>query len=661
MKNDIPPGATAQDWAHFATTLGLESDLLPTVVNAAAKRSPHSKVEDFSKVPSDYNAQGLARGIADWPSHVATARDIARWSKVPDLGICLISRSVRALDIDVNDAAIAHAIREYIERVAGTLPRRTRSNSGRMVLAFRMSGEHPKRAFALKGRPADKVEFLGTGNQFVIAGQHKSGARLEWHGGLPAEIPELLAEEFESLWAELLEQFAEPGSATSARARGEAVKHEPRADASAFRNWLFENHECGDEAADGELEVLCPNDASHSDGGAQWAGYNEAKGFHCFHAGCSHLGLFDFQAAIGYTAATVLEEFEDLTTPEAVAALELAEQVSAKARAARFTPSPWHEFSSGPAPTWIVRGILPQAGLAVVYGEPGSGKTFFALDLVAAVARGVEWRGRRVKQGRVVYIAAEGVGGFRNRVNAYAKAHGIDGRDLEPSAMQLAIIDETPDLLGNDHKALADAIGRAAVVVVDTLAQTTAGGTENSGEDMGKALAHCKAIHSATGALVILIHHSGKDAARGARGWSGIKGACDAEIEITTAGSGVHSAKVTKQKDGEAGQVLPFKLLPTLLGIDEDGEPIDSCVVAACDAPPAKRAEPKGENQRAVLAVARQAMDTAAHVPLESLIVQAIAVLGGEPERRREVARRAIKDLVANEYLTQQADEIALP
>jgi hypothetical protein len=360
----------------------------------------------------------------------------------------------------------------------------------------------------------------------------------------------------------------------------------------------------------------------------------------------------------------VADEFEDLTTPQAIAAAQLAEEASAKAKAVRFEPTPWHAFSNGPAPTWIVRDILPQAELAVIYGESGSGKTFFALDLVAAVARGVEWRGRRVKQGRVVYVAAEGVAGFRNRMKAYAMAHGTsDGEHLAHDAMQLDVISQAPDLLGTDHQALAVAIGKASVVVVDTLAQTTPGANENSGEDMGKALAHCKAIHAATGALVVLIHHSGKDQSRGARGWSGIRAACDAEIEITNGGD-VRSARVTKQKDGEQGAVLSFALASVAIDVDEDGATVTSCIVAACDAPPVVRPEPKGDNQKTVWAVARKALADAASMPRESLIAQAVERMPepaeGKSDRRRDVAVRAIKALIEQGYFAEEGDDLAI-
>mgnify|MGYP003346413027 CR=1 FL=1 len=113
------------------------------------------------------------------------------------------------------------------------------------------------------------------------------------------------------------------------------------------------------------------------------------------------------------------------------------------------------------------------------------------------------------------------------------------------------------------------------VVIVDTWAQTTPGANENSGEDMGKALAHCKGIHRATGAMVMLVHHSGKDASRGARGWSGLRAAADVELEVVRADE-ARSLTVTKLKDGEDGAEFAFRLESVVLGLDEDGWLADS-------------------------------------------------------------------------------------
>ena len=93
-------GATPDDWAHFATTLYLQADLLPVVSNPGAKISPASKMRELGKTPSRYDANGLVVGIPKWTQLKSTDRDIGRWSQHSDLGICLQTRRVRAIDID---------------------------------------------------------------------------------------------------------------------------------------------------------------------------------------------------------------------------------------------------------------------------------------------------------------------------------------------------------------------------------------------------------------------------------------------------------------------------------------------------------------------------------------------------------------------------------
>lgn len=243
---------------------------------------------------------------------------------------------------------------------------------------------------------------------------------------------------------------------------------------------------------------------------------------------------------------------------------------------ARFTVQAAEDFSAGPPPEWIVRGVLPRAELCVIYGESGSGKSFLALDLAGAITRGIEWRGKRVVPGRVVYVCAEGAGGFKSRLRAYAAGHGCEMRTLP------AVVSDAPNLLeAREAAALTHGIlqwGNPDVVIVDTLSATAPGGNENSGEDMGRVLSHCKFIHKRTGALVILIHHSGKDATKGARGWSGLRAAADAEIEVTRNGE-FRAASITKMKDGGDGESWPFKLQIVRLGTDTQGEEESSCVV----------------------------------------------------------------------------------
>lgn len=314
-----------------------------------------------------------------------------------------------------------------------------------------------------------------------------------------------------------------------------------------------------------------------------------------------------------------------------------------------FLPIPAAEFVNGKAPAWLIKGVLPEAELVVVFGESGSGKSFLALDMAACVARGVEWRDRRVKQGRVVYIAAEGAGGFRNRLKAYAQHHQVDLAGLPFSVIQAA-----PNLLERkDAARLSKAIGEAALVIVDTFAQTTAGGDENSAKDVGKALGHCRAIHRATGAVVVLVHHSGKNADRGARGWSGLRAAADAELEVTRA-QDARVVSITKQKDGHDGEEFGFRLENVRLGEDEDGKEITSCVVEHCDVLPkaVRRRAPKGANEQIVMRVLADLISLQEEAPshdevLQSAIAQVTPPEDGKKDNRRGNMSRAIDSLVA--------------
>ena len=317
----------------------------------------------------------------------------------------------------------------------------------------------------------------------------------------------------------------------------------------------------------------------------------------------------------------------------------------------RFVPVRAFEFAAKPSVAWIVKRVLPMAALGVIFGDSGSGKTFFAFDLASAVARGIEWNGRKTRKGRVVVVVAEGAEGFRSRVKAYLRQYGISESDYP-----LEVIGDAPNLLlATDAKELIAGIsksGPASMVVIDTLAATTPGGNESSSEDMGKAIGHCKALHKATGALVLLVHHSGKDASKGARGWSGLKAAVDVEIEITRSGND-RVATVTKLKDGEDGEKFGFRLLPVSIGMDEDGDVITSCVVQYDQAAAARvkqKAAGKGRHQRDVLAALTELQQGEELPDFNTVVEDAVArddpPEQGKTDRRRGYKIRALDQLI---------------
>ncbi|MFP5239595.1 MAG: AAA family ATPase [Acidobacteriota bacterium] len=330
----------------------------------------------------------------------------------------------------------------------------------------------------------------------------------------------------------------------------------------------------------------------------------------------------------------------------------------------RFELQPYEEFTRARRISWLIKKILPQADLGVIYGESASGKSFYALELAGAVARGIPWRGAKSTQARVVYVTAEGQEDFRKRVRAYARENDLEA--LPNGGMQMWFVDEAPNLLEvADARALAKQIagcpgGAPALIILDTLAQVMPGGNENSGEDVGRLLGHCRILSKAcAGAMVLLIHHSGKDAARGARGWSGLRGAADFEMEITRDGHD-RVATLTKLKGGEDGMQWPFRLKPLVLGQDEDGDDITSCVVEHTDEMPEKKVDARGAAQRAVLIALHQWRDMDGQWPTRNAVLTSAQALLPPPEenlrdRRSIQVRTALDSMLERGELHQDA------
>lgn len=313
----------------------------------------------------------------------------------------------------------------------------------------------------------------------------------------------------------------------------------------------------------------------------------------------------------------------------------------APAKPGRWTPVPAVDFASGPLPTWLIKNVLQQAEVGVVFGESGSGKSFFILDLAAHLGAGLPWRGNRTKQCRVIYIAAEGAGGFRKRLQAYAIHHGMPLDQLK-----VEVIDGAPNLLMKpDALELAKAIGQAGAIFIDTLAQTTPGANENASEDMGRALAHAKGIARATGALVILVHHAGKDLTKGARGWSGLKAAADFQMDVMRLKNG-RKVRLDKSKDGKDGTEWGFELEVVRIGVDEDGDVIDSCVAVEAAVPTGGLSLKRtlGAVETVVVeVVAEMGLAQSAGIEVEAVLREVVSRMPPPTEGRRDTRKQQAK------------------
>lgn len=233
-----------------------------------------------------------------------------------------------------------------------------------------------------------------------------------------------------------------------------------------------------------------------------------------------------------------------------------------------------------PPLAWRVRGVLPAVGLAGLYGPSASGKSFLALDMAAAIAEGRRWFDCRVTAAPVVYCALEGEAGFKLRVAAWEQHKGRPLPDGLSMVLQPFTLTQAQDVA--DLAAAVMTAGRGAVVFLDTLNRAAPTADENSSKDMGAILQAAKTLQALTGGLVILVHHTGKDASRGVRGHSSLFAALDAAVEVSRDGER-RDWKVAKSKDGADGGSKSFSLTVIDLGLDADGEDVSSCVVQPAD------------------------------------------------------------------------------
>lgn len=301
-----------------------------------------------------------------------------------------------------------------------------------------------------------------------------------------------------------------------------------------------------------------------------------------------------------------------------------------------------------------VRGVLPARGVAAIYGASGSGKSFLALDLAMAISTGASpWFGRRVKGASTVYVALEGQAGLVGRMKAWKRQNpSADG-----AAIRFVLGDfqlTRWDSVGRLQHEIHEGVGPGAVVFIDTLNQASPGADENSAAEMGTVINHANTLAQSLDALVVLIHHSGKDAGRGMRGHSSLFAAMDAVIEVVQDKDGQRSWRVVKAKDDALSAPHYFDLLPVPLGLDSDGEPVSSCVVQqtlVLPQPARVKQAPTGKRQVAAWnAIKNDGRQQFPRVELEGVIRSAMQV---ESRRQLTAAREALDKLISDGYLLE--------
>jgi hypothetical protein len=319
------------------------------------------------------------------------------------------------------------------------------------------------------------------------------------------------------------------------------------------------------------------------------------------------------------------------------------------------------EISASTSLNYLIKGLLPSEGLIVIWGPPKCGKSFITFDMAMHIALGWKYRGRKVRQGVIAYLALEGGQGFRNRIDAWRQRH-LAGHH---GAVPFYLLDKLVDLIA-DHSKLIEDIAvqlgdqRSAAIVIDTLNRALIG-DENNPKDMAQFIRAADLIRAAFGCAVIVIHHCGIAGSR-PRGHTSLTAACDAQIAVERDDSGVITVKVEHMKDADASAPMASRLEHVELGNDDDGDPLTSCVVVPADdaaAAGAKQSKATGAAQlaldqlRELIVSDGEPAPASNHIPPHVRVVSAVlwrecfykAHAGSKPDTKQKSFVRAVTRL----------------
>lgn len=270
--------------------------------------------------------------------------------------------------------------------------------------------------------------------------------------------------------------------------------------------------------------------------------------------------------------------------------------------APRFRLVPAAELEPRPM-DWLIADLFERDSLLTVYGPPGSAKSFTALDMAGSIAAGIDYHGRKVRQGPAVYVAGEGFNGLARRLKAWSIVRGVEreGLPLSVSNMPAALTD--PENLATVLAAIEATEQPPSLVIVDTVARNFGPADENSTQDMTRFVNACDEIRLAHQCAVLLVHHVGHGDQTRARGSSVLNGAIDTALRVTKDEAGTVIVECTKQKDAPEPEPFAFNFRTVELGFDnDDGTQATSAVLHPCDVPKPEPKKPQGKYQQKALA-----------------------------------------------------------
>lgn len=258
---------------------------------------------------------------------------------------------------------------------------------------------------------------------------------------------------------------------------------------------------------------------------------------------------------------------------------------------------------------WLIKDYFECDKTVLVYGASGVGKSFVIVDMGLSIATGKEWQGHITKQGAVFYICGEGKSGIKKRCLAWSIKNDIQLDNTPFFVSDSALILPSKDGIEQLHTDIKNSGHIPTLIIFDTLARCL-DGDENQAKDIGAFIQSVDSIRTTYNCTILIVHHSGKDETRGARGSTSIKGALDTEITLSKTSEKSFELSVSKQKDHEPAKNKRFRFESVATNwLDDDMNVIYSAVLVSYETEHEKKARKLNANTQKMLTVLRTITD----------------------------------------------------
>ena len=269
-------------------------------------------------------------------------------------------------------------------------------------------------------------------------------------------------------------------------------------------------------------------------------------------------------------------------------------------------------MSSIRPPEWLIENFLPQDSYAILFGAPGTFKTFLALDIALSIGGGVGM-GEDIcwpaiaNTGPVLFAAGEGRGNITARVKAWEKTHFV-GNEVENFRLADPVPLVSEELKPFIEGALAASPDGYKLVVLDTIGRAMQGLNENTQEHASNFTRLVQRIQYELGASVLALHHVGHEASNRARGSSVFGGDTDTLIRADKQGKNyLVSLTMTKQKDWPEWPKKRFIKLNEV-SLDLETKSLVAVKSAEDECPKGDKFHPTEDEQEIVMAILNEAV-----------------------------------------------------